>query len=149
MTALLLLLLFALVLLILSEPLYITVKKNQGTSVAFHFVFFSLSLSSKRKDRDAKKKSKRIPISPSTYLKAWFSLRKRIKIKIDAIYIPLNLSPYAEALLFGLSPQLCRGNYLFDTDDETSLLLHVETTPLDAIVFYQRCVRYEKIKKEG
>lgn len=150
MGALLVLLFFALILLLLSEPLYITVRKSRGTRIVFHFVFFSIMLvTGKNEDRHLPKKEKKKKISPTTYLKVWLKLRKRVKIKIDAIYLPLNLSAYTEALLSGLYPPLRRGIYLFDKDSNTSLLLHVETTLLDALLFYHKCKRFEKIKNEG
>lgn len=149
MGALSALLLASLVLLILSEPLYITARKSRGVCIEFHLVFFMLRLSSMHGKKQSTKKNQKTKISPSTILKTWLKLRKRVKIRIDALCLPFRFSPYTEALLSGLYPPLARGNDLFDKDDDTSLLVHVETTLLDALYFYLRCRHYEKIKLRG
>ena len=149
MGALCILLIFALVLFILSEPLYITVKKQFGTEVVFHFVFFSLSFTRQRRSATQEDNpKKKTAISPLTYLKSWLKLRKRVKIKLDALYLPLPTTPHIQALLSALCRPYRRGFDFFENEDDTSFLLHIETTPLDAIVFYLKCIRYEKLQNE-
>ena len=149
MGVLLVLLLFTLLLFILSEPLYIAVKKQRGMQLVFHFVFFSLSLTRGQSVSGApKEENKKSKISPTTYFRVWLKLRKRVKIIIDALYLPLRSSPYAEALLSSLYSPYRRGIALFEQNTDTSFLLHVETTLLDALIFYFKCMHYEKIKNE-
>ena len=140
--------LFCLLLLILTEPLYIRMEKSEDTIIALHFVFLSLHLSrggERREDIEAKKTRK---ISPKSYIRAWLKLRKRVKIKIDAIYLPAVRSPYTQALLCGLFPALLEGERAYHQLDKLSFAIHIETTLPDCLILFMKAYILEKKKEK-
>ena len=137
--------LFCLLLLIVTEPLYIRVEKTKDTAVAFHFVFFSFHLI-KRRTTGHKSKKKR-KISFTSYIRAWVNLKKRVKIKIDALYFPLEISHFTQALLCGLFPALLQGERSYGETDTTSFALHIETTLPDCLMLYLKALKIEKNKE--
>ncbi len=141
------LILFCLFLLILSEPLYIRVEKEKDTTLAFHFVFFSLFLIKRGGESSNKKEKKKRKVSVKSYITAWLKLRKRVKIKLDAVYFPIITSPYTQALLCGLFPAVLEGERAYSEFDKTSLALHIETTLPDCLILYFKALKNEK-KKE-
>ena len=148
MQLLLYVILFCLLLLLISEPLYIRVEKGEDTSLAFHFVFFSFQFSKSGKSTVDEKKKNSKKISPSSYIRAWLKLRKRVKIKIDAIYFPRITSPYTQALLCGLFPVLMEGERTYHTLDKISFALHIETTLPDCLILYTKAFIMEKKKEK-
>jgi hypothetical protein len=138
------LILFCLLLLIISEPLYIRIEKENDTSLAFHFVFFSFLFIQKKGVGEGAGKPKKRSISPKSYIRAWLKLRKRVKIKIDALYFPLITSPYTQALLCGLFPAILAGEQSYGENENTSFALHIETTLPDCLILYFKAIQNEK-----
>ena len=140
--------LLCLFLLIISEPLYIRVEKSKDTSLAFHFVFFALYLKMESGKGSPANKSERKKISLKSYVRAWLKLRKRVKIKLDAVYFPVLTSPYTQALLCGLFPAFLEGERAYSHFDDTSFALHIETTLPDCLILYLKALLNERKKEK-
>ena len=135
---------FCLLLLIFSEPLYIRIEKESDTTLSFHFVFFSFLFINKGETGESTREKEKRKISPKSYISAWLKLRKRVKIKIDALYFPLVTSPYIQALLCGLFPAILAGERSYGDNENTSFALHIETTLPDCLILYFKAMQNEK-----
>ena len=140
--------LFCLFLLILSEPLYIRVEKGLGLEIDIHFVFFSISFTRRRTEYSKQSNhSKKRKISFQSYIGAWVKLRKRVKIKVDALYFPFLSSPFTEALLCGLFPTISEGKRAYANATDISFAIHIETTLPDCLILYFKARKNEKNKR--
>ena len=148
MQALFYVILFCLLLLIISEPLYIRIEKENDTTLAFHFVFFSFLFIKRRGEGGQTQKKKQRKITFKSYVSAWLKLRKRVRIKIDALYFPQITSPYTKALLCGLFPAILEGERAYDEFASTSFALHIETTLPDCLILYFKALQNEKKKEK-
>ena len=131
----------------ISEPLYIHIEKDTDTKVTFHFVFLALTFLKKRSESKTNEKRKNKKITFKSYISAWLKLRKRVKIKIDALYFPIISSQYTKALLCGLFPAILEGEKAYADFDETSFAVHIETTLPDCLILYLKALRNERSKE--